>query len=103
MIQFASSSRRYRRFLMVGVVGAAFSALAPTLALAAEANSNSSTLEEIVVTARKRSESIQDVPLSVSAFSGDSLVKAGYSDLSNIARVAPGLYFEAPDRSRPLI
>ena len=103
MIQFASSSRRYRRFLMVGVVGAAFSALAPTLALAAEANSNSSTLEEIVVTARKRSESMQDVPLSVSAFSGDSLVKAGYSDLSNIARVAPGLYFEAPDRSRPLI
>ena len=40
---------------------------------AAEANSGDET--EIVVTAQKRSENVQDVPISIAAFSGDSLEK----------------------------
>ena len=38
----------------------------------AEDTASSFTLEEIVVTATKRAESIQDVPISISAFSRDS-------------------------------
>ena len=37
-------------------------------------------LEEIIVTARKRSESLMDVPISVQAFSAHDLAEAGIYD-----------------------
>ena len=101
LAKLGSRSLRYRAFLLGSAVGAAFAGLAPSVVLAADADTG--TLEELVVTARKRSESLQEVPLSVSAYTGEKLAAAGYSDLGNISRVAPGVYFEAPDRSRPLI
>jgi len=48
-------------------------------------------LEEIIVTAQKREQNLQDVPIAMSAFSGDSLVSAGISDLGNLNEVIPGL------------
>jgi iron complex outermembrane receptor protein len=60
-------------------------------------------VEEIVVTARKRAESIQDVPLSVSAFSAEDLVDAGFDDLASVARFTPNLWFETTDPSRSFI
>ena len=60
-------------------------------------------VEEIVVTARKRAESIQDVPLAVSAFSAEDLVDAGFADLSSVARFTPNLWFETTDPSRSFI
>lgn len=101
MAQVGSPSRRRRTLLLGSAIGAALLGAIPSAALAADTGPG--TLEELVVTARKRSESLQDVPLSVSAYTGDKLVESGYSDLGNISRVAPGVYFEAPDRSRPLI
>ena len=47
-------------------------------------------LEEIVVTARKREESIQDVPLSITAFTGEELERAGFADLEDISFQTPG-------------
>lgn len=46
-------------------------------------------IEEIVVTAQKREERAQDVPISIATVSGETLEKAGISDLSDIQRVAP--------------
>lgn len=60
-------------------------------------------LEEVVVTARKKAETLQDVPMSVSALSSDILENKGFVDLSAIGELTPGLYFEAFDPSRPLI
>jgi len=48
-------------------------------------------LEEIVVTATKRAESIQDVPISISAFSGDFLEKSGVSDMTGLGKITPNL------------
>ena len=48
-------------------------------------------LNEIVVTALKRSQSVQEVPASISAVSGDSLAQMGLSDLRDIAHVVPNL------------
>jgi iron complex outermembrane recepter protein len=45
--------------------------------------------EQIVVTARRREELIQDVPGSVSAFSGAALEKAGIPDLTGLADLVP--------------
>ncbi len=48
-------------------------------------------LEEIVVTARKRAESLQDVPIAVSAFTGAALEAKGVTNIAQIASFTPGL------------
>ena len=58
----------------------------------------SGALEEVVVTARKRAESIQDVPLAISAFSGDALLEAGVSNLADITELVPNLQINRPSR-----
>lgn len=49
-------------------------------------------LEEIIVVARKVAENMQDVPVSISAFSGDQLEAAGISDPEELNGIVPGLY-----------
>jgi iron complex outermembrane recepter protein len=46
-------------------------------------------LEEIVVTAQKRAESLQDVPISVSAMSGEKLAEAGIPDMQDFSAYVP--------------
>ena len=47
-------------------------------------------LEEIVVTVRKRSETLQEVPLSVVAFSSLDIEQQKISNLDDLARLTPG-------------
>ncbi len=67
--------------------------LAPlALAIAAASGSvqsESLALEEIVVTAQKRAESLQDVPISVSAMSGEKLAEAGIPAMSDFSAYVP--------------
>ncbi len=51
-------------------------------------------LEEIVVTARKREETVQDVPLAVTAFNAGVLEQRGFNGLEDIAAATPGFTFE---------
>lgn len=51
------------------------------------------TNKEIVVTARKREESLQDVPLSLTALSDDDLREANVYGLEDLAAATPGLTF----------
>lgn len=44
---------------------------------------------EIIVTAQKRAENVQDVPVSITAFSRDSMVKANMDQVQDIGRMAP--------------
>jgi iron complex outermembrane receptor protein len=53
-------------------------------------------LEEIVVTAQKREVGLQDAPLSISAFSGDTLEKARILDAGDLAYANAGLTFTNP-------
>lgn len=53
-----------------------------------------SELEMIVVTARKREESLQDVPLSISVLSGQDLERGGIESLEDVANFTPGLTFQ---------
>jgi outer membrane receptor protein involved in Fe transport len=48
-------------------------------------------LEEVVVTAQKRAQSIQDVPVSVSALESSALAAAGVNDITDVARQIPTL------------
>ena len=67
-------------------------AMLPMSALAQ--SGSAADLAEIVVTARKREESLQDVPIAVTAFSSEQLVKRGISELEDVAMATPGLVFE---------
>ena len=58
------------------------------------AESGSGGLEEIVVTATRREESISRVPLSITALSQEVLNEKGIRDFADVARYAPGLAFD---------
>jgi outer membrane receptor protein involved in Fe transport len=55
------------------------------------AHAQAGVLEEVIVTARKREEAIQDVPVSVTAFTGNQLRDAGITNLKDIGYQTPGL------------
>ena len=59
--------------------------------VAAAVNAQERAIEEVIVTATKRAESVQDIPLSVNAFSGAQLEEAGVKDIRDIAAQTPGL------------
>jgi iron complex outermembrane receptor protein len=68
--------------------------LAAGIATAAEppaADRDDSDLAEIVVTAQKRSENVQDVPITMQAYSADQLRKAGIGEITDIVKLAPNL------------
>jgi len=49
------------------------------------------TLEEVIITAQKREQSLQDVPVTVSAFSGDFVEESGVRDIRDIAGLTPNM------------
>ena len=49
------------------------------------------TLEEIVVTAQKREQNVQDVPIAISAFTGDMLQSKSIGDIGALTRFAPNV------------
>jgi len=53
------------------------------------------SLEEIVVTARRRDESLLDIPLSLSAFTAEDIERAGYSNISDLITAVPGVTYES--------
>jgi len=52
------------------------------------------TLEEIVVTAQKREEGLQDTPIAVSAFTTQALANKGIDNISKLAQFTPNLVFD---------
>lgn len=66
------------------------SILAPLLAVPS-AMAQSATLEEVVVTAQRREQSIQETPISMTALTADTLREIGASDVSGVSDITPGL------------
>jgi outer membrane receptor protein involved in Fe transport len=52
---------------------------------------NQPGLAEIIVTAQKREQNVQDVPISVQALGGQQLKDAGVTDIKNLTVLTPGL------------
>ena len=60
-------------------------------------------LEEIIVSARKREESLQEVPVSISVFSADLISEAGILEQYDLFEMTPGIHYdEAIDRASSL-
>ncbi len=54
-------------------------------------------LEEIVVTARKRNESLLEIPLTISAFSAEQIDRAGYATITDLITAVPGVTYESSE------
>lgn len=63
----------------------------PVSASAAEETVRRGAIEEVVVTARKREESIQDVPFAVTAYTAEELDRQGVHDLTTLDQQVPSL------------
>lgn len=87
---------------MIGASVAALAAACASPGLAqtrgAAKDDSSVVLQELVVTAQKREERLQDVPISVAAISGESLASQGVNDTTDLKYLVPGLNF-APSAS----
>ncbi|MEL6686174.1 MAG: TonB-dependent receptor [Pseudomonadota bacterium] len=71
--------------------GCAAIGLSAMLGLPAMAQINE--VDEIIVTATKRAESLQDVPVAVTAISGEVLLDAGIGSVQNLEAIAPSVTF----------
>lgn len=63
-------------------------------------------IEEITVTSRRRAESLQDIPLAITAFTAVQIERGGIRDINDVARLTPGLTFDlgfGPQDTRPQI
>ena len=58
-------------------------------------------LEEIIVTARKREESLQEIPIAITAFSAVQLERAGFKDLNELSKNVAGLQYHSMGLSIP--
>ena len=94
----ADSSREQKFFNLTPVSRAVLTACGVTLAFApvpAVVAQEELAIEEIIVTARKRSENLQEVPISVLAFGADSIAKQGIKSLEDYARLIPALTYSS--------
>jgi len=83
-MRFQSIYRRHINALTIAIFILSLSAAQFTLA-------QDLVLEEVVVTAQKRAESLQDVPLTVTALSADAIQNAGIDSLDEIKTLIPSL------------
>ncbi len=83
-----------RASLAALVIGMSFVTAAPVLAqesVAATASDEGDGIGEIVVTAQRRSQNLQQVPIAVTAIAGDSLREMGMTRSTDIVRLTPGV------------
>lgn len=84
-------------FVLMAAVAMALEIPGPTAAQTAgvqpEDLQDPKGLQEVIVTAQKRAENLQKVPISVAAVSGSTMEKLGITDLSTLSEVVPGFQF----------
>jgi outer membrane receptor protein involved in Fe transport len=75
--------------MALAIIGV-FNAGAPVFA--AEEEGGDVVLDEVIVTATKRAESVQDIPMAVTGYGGDLLTNSGIHDVRDLVSVAPTLF-----------
>ena len=61
------------------------------LMVSGDSIAESRVIEEVVITATRRAQSVQDVPINISVVTGDTIRETGVSDLNDLIRLVPGL------------
>ncbi len=92
MISFNSKSAKFFRVALLGSTALALGVSASAMAQDAPADDDSANAE-IIVTAQKRSQNVQDVPVAVSVISGAALEQQGGVNIENAQYLVPSLNF----------
>jgi len=85
--------KKHHLFLAVTTIIAGASSL-PSFA-------NDFAIEEIVVTAQRRAESLQDVPIAITAFNEKMMKEAGITGIDNVAQFTPGFTLSSYNKVTP--
>lgn len=98
------SQNRARAALFYGALGAVAFAFAPFAVATAQTETDAQTvagdqLQEIVVSAQRRTQSLQDVPVSVQVIQQDNLVRANITSVVALAEQIPSVHVFASGRS----
>src|SRR5690606_25997577 len=80
------------RFVLIAAL--LFVAAAPA---AAQTQTTRGALEQIIVTAQKREQSLQDVGVTITAFTGDQIQDLGFTNTTDIVAMTPGLNYTVPN------
>lgn len=83
--------KSYNRTMAFALLGSVSIAGLSVPALAQDADQNDGGLEEIVVTANKREENLQQAPLSISAVGSEQLELRGLSEVKDLSAIAPNV------------
>src|SRR3546814_20853716 len=104
---------RYHHKLQLNLSTALLLATAPTAlhaqaasggenAAARPADAGGVVMDEIIVTAQKRSERLIDVPMSITAASGEQLAKQGITETAQLAKLVPGFTYQQSNYGNPV-
>jgi iron complex outermembrane recepter protein len=78
-----TATTRFARFALFGASALAIGVSAPAFA----------QVDEIIVTAQKVEENVQDVPIAITAVSGDALIESGTNSLEELGQLVPSVTF----------
>ncbi|WP_439532777.1 TonB-dependent receptor [Polymorphobacter sp.] len=84
-----------KSMLCLGVAAAALSAATVQAQEVAQAEVNTGGLDEIIVTAQRRSESIQDVPIAITAISAETLRSGQVRGIGEVIALTPNISFQS--------
>ena len=87
-------SQRSTRLAMAVAMALGSAAAPPLTAIAAEPSATGTGLEEIIVTARKREENLQDIATSVSALGPEEIARRFDVDLQTMSNAAPNVVID---------
>lgn len=94
-------ARNFIAHFAVGAV-ALITTLGPQFAAAQEARISADTaLDEVVVSARKRNETLLEVPLAITAFTAEQIERQQIYDIRDLSAISPGMTFQAVGGNGP--
>lgn len=100
--------RKIRSTMLTGAAGLAVALAFPACAFAADkapqaaedtADAQEGGLNEIIVTAERRQQSLQEVPISATVLDADAIASKGVTNISDIQQVAPSIAINTFNRS----
>ncbi len=84
---------RHRAAMMSGAAMAVALSAFSAGAARAQSTSDAPVIEEVIVTAQKRSENVQKVPIAISVVSGDAMARANINSAEQLIQAVPSLTF----------
>ncbi|MEO6715866.1 MAG: TonB-dependent receptor, partial [Novosphingobium sp.] len=86
---------KHRQLISGSVAAMALALASNAFAQEAQPPAEPEGLGEIIVTAQKRSENVQNVPIAIAAFGGEAIKERGISDISALGNITPSVVLDA--------